>query len=100
MNLVELERKLISAARANPPGDKVPYAFEKRIMAHLAARPALDGWAQWGTALWRATAPCAAIMLLLGVWSFLSPNGSASTDLSQDFQKTMFAAIDQKGESW
>ena len=41
-----------------------------------------------------------AIMLLLGVWSFLSSNGSASTDLSQDFEKTMFAAIDQNGESW
>ena len=39
MNLAELERKLIAAARANPPSDRVPYAFEKRIMARLAARP-------------------------------------------------------------
>ena len=38
MNLAELERKLIAAARANPPSDRVPYAFEKRIMARLAAR--------------------------------------------------------------
>ena len=38
MNLAELQKKLIAAARANPPGDGVPYAFEKRVMALLAAR--------------------------------------------------------------
>ena len=57
MNLAELERKLIAAARANPPSDRVPYAFEKRIMARLAARPVADGWALWARALWRAAAP-------------------------------------------
>ncbi len=40
MNLAELQKKLIAAARANPPGDGVPYAFEKRVMALLAARTA------------------------------------------------------------
>ena len=42
MNLAELERKLIAAARANPPSDRVPYAFEK---AHHGAprRPATRG---------------------------------------------------------
>ena len=65
MNLAELERKLIAAARANPPSDRVPYAFEKRILARLAARPTLDRWELWGRALWRAAAPCIAIMLLL-----------------------------------
>ena len=58
MNLAELERKLIAAARANPPGDQVPYAFEKRILAHLATRPVADGWELWARALWRAAALC------------------------------------------
>ena len=40
MNLAELQRKLIAAARANAPGDGVPYAFEKRVMALLASRAA------------------------------------------------------------
>ena len=53
MNLAELERKLIAAARANPPSDRVPYAFEKRIMARLAAWPVADSWALWARALWR-----------------------------------------------
>jgi hypothetical protein len=96
MNLVELERKLIAAARANPPSDRMPYAFEKRIMARLAARPVADGWALWARALWRAAAPCAAIMLLLGTWSWLAPeDGAPANDLSQDLEQTLLAAVDQ-----
>jgi anti-sigma-K factor RskA len=96
MNLAELERKLIAAARANPPSDRVPYAFEKRIVAHLAARPVVDDWALWGRALWRAAAPCVAIMVLLGAWSFYDPKGSTpANDLSQDLEKTLLAAVDQ-----
>ena len=95
MNLAELERKLIAAARANPPSDRVPYAFEKRIMAHLAARPQADGWELWGRALWRAAAPCVAIMLLLGAWSFFAQGNLPANDLSQDLEQTLLAAVDQ-----
>ena len=96
MNLAELERKLIAAARAHPPGDQVPYAFEKRILALLAVRPVPDGGELWARALWRAAAACAAIMLLLGAWSFFAPRGSSSTgDLSQDLEQTLLAAVDQ-----
>ena len=42
MNLAELQKKLIAAARADVPGDQVPYAFEKRVMALLASRVAPD----------------------------------------------------------
>jgi hypothetical protein len=96
MNLAELERKLLAAARANPPSERVPYAFEKRIMANLAARPLSDGWELWGRALWRAAAPCVVIMLLLGAWSFITPPASApATDLSQALEQTLLAASDQ-----
>ena len=37
MNLVELQKKLLAAARTDVPGDQVPYAFEKRIMALIVA---------------------------------------------------------------
>jgi len=96
MNLAELERKLIAAARAHAPSDRVPYAFEKRIMAHLATRPMRDHWELWGRALWRAAAPCVAIMLVLGAWSFFgSQSSTGSTDLSQDLEQTLLAAVDQ-----
>ncbi len=97
MNLAELEQKLVAAARANPPSDWVPYAFEKRIMARLAARPVVDDWALWARALWRAAAPCAAIMLLLGAWSFFAPPRNApANDLSQQLEQTLLAAVDQE----
>jgi hypothetical protein len=96
MNLAQLERKLIAAARANPPSGRVPYAFEKRILAHLAARPVLDHWDLWGRALWRAAAPCITIMLLLGAWSlFAPPRNTPTTDLSQQLEQTLLAAVDQ-----
>lgn len=96
MNLAQLERKLIAAGRAHPPDDRMPYAFEKRILARLAARPLLDGWESWARGLWRAAAACAAITLLFGAWSLLGPEGGASTgDLSQDLEQTLLAAVDQ-----
>jgi hypothetical protein len=95
MNLADLERKLIAAARANPPSERVPYTFEKRILALLAARSLEDNWGLWARALWRAVAPCVAIMLLLGAWSFFGPASAPPNDLSQDLEQTLLAAVDQ-----
>jgi len=96
MNLVPFERKLIAAARAHPPGDQVPYAFEKRILARLATPPCRDVGELWARALWRAAIACAAVTLLLGAWSFFAPQGSASAgDLSQELEQTLLAAADQ-----
>ena len=96
MDFTELHRKLITAARRDVPSDRVPYAFEKRVMAHLGSRRALDHATTWANALWRAVAPCAAIMLLLSAWSFFVGQANAPvTDLSQDFDNTVLAAVDQ-----
>jgi hypothetical protein len=100
MNLAELQRKLLAAARADRPSDRVPLAFEKRILARLPLRPALNRGADWARAFWRALAPCAAIMVLFGAWSLLAPTtntngGSGSNDLAQEFENTVFAAVDQ-----
>ncbi len=93
MNLFDLHKTLISAARANPPSDRVPLAFEKRILA-LLPRQAVDSWAQWAGALWRAAVPCVAVMLLLSAWSFFTVPNTASGDLSQEIDNTILAAAD------
>jgi len=109
MNLTELYQKLIAVARSAVPGDHVPYAFEKRIMARLAARPVPDNLALWGRALWRAAISCVAVALLLGICSFFMPhektavangNTGATEDFSQAFENTLFASVDQSFNSF
>jgi hypothetical protein len=96
MNIAELQKKLLAAARAIPPGDRVPYAFERRVAALLAARAATDPLALWVRGLWRAAVPCVAIAFLLGAWAFFHPAASTnSTDLSQNFENTLLASVDQ-----
>lgn len=95
MNLLELQKKLIAAARKNPPSDRVPYAFEKRITALIAARAVADRWAFWTRGLWRAAASCAALAAVCGAVSFLVPDTDSSKDLAQDFENTLLASIDQ-----
>jgi hypothetical protein len=100
MNVELLEKKLIAAARSNVPGDDVPYTFEKRVMALLASSRATgDNLVLWARGLWRAAIPCMAIAVLLGAWSVLYPASNGSTDLSQNFENTLLAAVDQSGQT-
>jgi len=101
MSLAELQKKLLAAARADHPSDAVPYAFEKRIMARIFSRPAVDIATLWSRILWRAAAPCLAVMVLLSVWTIFSGyrNGSAET-LAADLENTVLAPFDTLGETW
>lgn len=96
MNLDELERKLFAVARAEPVSERVPFGFEKRIIARITESPRLDAWSFWARALWRAAASCVAIMLLLSAWSLFAPHPtvSSTTDLSQEFENTVLAAVE------
>jgi hypothetical protein len=64
---------LIAAARANAPGDRVPYAFEKRVTALLASRVAPQNLDLWVRGLWRAAVSCVAVALLCGAWALFTP---------------------------
>lgn len=101
MNLAELEKKLLAAARRHPPGADVPYAFEQRIMARVAALAAPDRWAWWTGALWRAAGPCLAAALALALWTAAS-NGTArpGDSLATDLETTLLAGVDTPVDSW
>lgn len=95
MKLPELQKKLISAARMQTVSDRVPYAFEKRVMAYIRSCPAVDVTALWAQALWRSAGACLAVVAVLGAVSIFTPHSKpAPGDLSQDFEKTMLAALD------
>ena len=92
----DLQSKLIRAARQEPLQDHVPYAFEKRIMARLAALQPVNPWALWGRPLWRAALSCVALTILCGIWSAASvPKGDNSDSFSQAFDRAVFASSDQ-----
>ncbi|HUE36253.1 MAG TPA: hypothetical protein VMO20_02590 [Candidatus Acidoferrum sp.] len=99
MNVTELHRKLIAAARAGAPDDRVPYAFEKRIMALIPAIPRTNSAALWVRGLWQAALSCAAVALLCGAWSFFSPASNSSDDLSQNLETTLLASVDQSDQA-
>jgi anti-sigma-K factor RskA len=100
-NLPELQKKLLAAARANPPSDHVPVAFEQRVLAHLKAQRSVDVSALWARALWRAVVPCVALTVVLLVTSAsLTAEVQAESDLAQAFEQTMLAASEQLEETW
>jgi hypothetical protein len=101
MKIDELQKKLLAGARCNPPSDRVPYAFEQRVMAHLRSPTKMDKWTLWSMGLWRAAAPCVAIMLLTGIWAYFAADSNASGDpLAVVLENTVLASLDSAGESW
>jgi hypothetical protein len=101
MNIAELQKKLIAAARTEVLDDRVPYAFEKRITVLLASRVAPDNMTLWVRGLWRAAVSCVAITLILGAWAVLNPTTTTATteDLSQNFENTLLASVDQSDQA-
>jgi len=100
MNLAHLKKKLLAAAKAHGPSDRVPFAFERRVMARLTPAPSVDLMAWWGRALWRSAGACVAICLLLGVWSALSMNRTSTASLSEDLEHTILASMDETDSTW
>jgi hypothetical protein len=96
MNLAGLQKKLIAVARTEVLDDRVPYAFEKRITALLASRVAPQNMDLWVRGLWRAAVSCVAVAILCGAWTFFTPAATTSSgDLSQNFENTLLASVDQ-----
>jgi len=50
----------------------------------------VDQWALWGKALWRAAAPCVAVVVLLAICHLMLPKQHES--LSQDLENTVYSA--------
>jgi hypothetical protein len=100
MDLNKLQSKLLAAARATPPGEGVPYAFEKRVMAGLAAVPGVDEWLWWTRALWRGAATCAAVTLLVSAWSLLPLSNHGTLKGGADLEETVLASVDDAEVTW
>lgn len=93
MNLDNLHKKVIAVARSNSPESSVPYAFEKRIMHRINSEPAVDAWAVWSRALWKAAGPCVGVALLVSAWSAFGPDSANGADdgMSADIESTVLS---------
>jgi hypothetical protein len=101
MDLAELQKKLMGAARRNPPGDQVPFAFEQRIMARLKSVAPLDEWALWARALWCGAGACAVITLALCLSSFVpGADIDSVASFSQDLEQTILVSTDEGNATW
>jgi hypothetical protein len=100
MNLTELQQNLIAATKAHPTNERVPYAFEKRVMAHLGRTPRVDllGW--WSRALWRGAAACVGVCILLTAWSILSFHREPLGDFSEALERTILASMNESDHGW
>jgi hypothetical protein len=96
MNVDKIQEKLIAVARKMRPGDQVPHAFQKRIMARIGHATPLNCWALWAKPLWSAAVSCVAITLLCGLWSLAArPHADNSETFSQDFERAVFSSVNQ-----
>ena len=88
--------RMLAETRQIPADDRVPYAFEKRIMAHIHDAPeTATFWEQWNRMLWRAVVPCAAVMVLAAV--LLTP-GEANDPASPDAGASTLATTEPTAE--
>jgi hypothetical protein len=100
MNLAELQRKLLTAARKGSD-DRVPYAFEKRVMARLGTVRRTDEWALWARSLWCGAAVCTGITLAIGAWSWFPANDSRPVlSFAQDLEQTILVSVDDGDSTW
>jgi hypothetical protein len=90
--------KLAQIARSLPSDERVPYAFEKRVMARIrSARQ--DVWSVWSQLMWKAALACVTISVFAGAWArFEAPKTSAEL-LASDLEEAVLAPV-HEGEPW
>ncbi|MDX1952497.1 MAG: hypothetical protein SFY81_09945 [Verrucomicrobiota bacterium] len=98
MKSTEAGKTIFRVAKSLPADTRVPYAFEKRIMAALKEAPS-DLWALWGQLLWRAAVPCIAITIISSAW--LATHHSSQTATSDDYNlESTVLAFEPDFETW
>lgn len=83
--------EFVKLARELPRDERVPYAFEKRIMAHVSPMAAQDVLSLWTRALWKAVVPCVGVMLIAVAVSFARVDDSA-TDIETELDNAVLIA--------
>lgn len=101
MNIAKLQDKLVAAARQTPLDDRVPYAFEQRIMAHVRRPLASDRWTIWSRWMWQAAVPCLGLTAVLCALALSSgAQNTTRPPLNEQFETAVYAAVDYSENAW
>ena len=94
-----LHETFLRAAEKLPEDARVPYSFEKRVMAVLptVSPPGVpfDSLALWSRWLWRATLPGLALMSVIGMWSLFANERFSTDPLASDIELTMMQPFNE-----
>lgn len=96
MKQPDFQHQFYKAAAGLPADDRVPYAFENRIMANLSTL-AVDSMALWGRLLWRAVVPCLGVMLLTTIVAAVTNDTEA---FAPDLESAVLAPITSDYDNW
>ena len=103
MNSERLYQKLIATARKDVPSDRVPVAFEQRLMAHIRRAPSEDATIFWAAGLWRAVLPSMALLGIAGALHFQNPadiDGVADIGSGSDELESVMVGSLESVEPW
>jgi len=98
----DLQQQLIATAKANPPSELVPYAFEKRVMALLKDCKPVDP-IQLMNHYFVGAALCSILVAggLAGFSVMMSDDNTMAkpqaASFSQDVEQTIYAAVELPG---
>lgn len=104
MNYDQLQKSLLQAARRDLPSDRVPLAFERRIMARLATAP-VDVLTEWTAAFSRMAFSSLAVAAVACVINFSTPaslpdEGTLTEVAAADLDSLVPTAVESASETW
>ena len=94
------QEKFLKIARSIPDDPRVPYAFERRVMAHLRTAPGGEFAPPWTRLLWKAAMACLVISLGTGVLASFLEEPAAPEILNAELEQTVFAPMVLDEEVW
>lgn len=90
--------QLFRSARSLQSEEGIPFAFEKRIMAHLAGAKPADFWSACAGMMWRAALSCILISAIAGAAVSFADHSRADL-FATDLERTVLAPVDVD-DSW
>jgi hypothetical protein len=85
--------QIAKVARTLPADERVPYAFERRVMAYLKEHRPSDLWSLWAGTMWRAAFSCLVISVLTGA-ALAYADPSRGELFASDLERTVLAPVD------